>query len=70
VRNAGFDAAFSTINGTLSASRDDHLHPRVMLHRSSRADAFNFAFVSLRHDRALPAKQAQIARLGEPPAAT
>lgn len=61
VRNAGFDAAFSTINGTLGASRDEFLQPRVMLHRNSRADAFNFPFVSLRHDRALPAKQAQIA---------
>jgi peptidoglycan/xylan/chitin deacetylase (PgdA/CDA1 family) len=60
VRNAGFDAAFSTINGTLAASRDDHALPRVMLHRASRADAFNFAFVSLRHDRKLAAKQAAI----------
>lgn len=60
VRDAGFDAAFSTINGTLSASRDDHLLPRVMLHRNSRADAFNFPFVSLRHDRALAAKQAAV----------
>lgn len=62
VRNAGFDAAFSTINGTMGASRDDFLHPRVMLHRNSKADAFNFPFVGLRHDRALPGKQAEIAR--------
>lgn len=62
VRGAGFDAAFSTINGTLAASRDDFLLPRVMLHRNSKADAFNFPFVALRNDRALPAKQAQIAR--------
>lgn len=62
VRNAGFDAAFSTINGTLGASKDDFVHPRVMLHRASKADAFNFAFVGLRHDRALAAKQAEIAR--------
>jgi peptidoglycan/xylan/chitin deacetylase (PgdA/CDA1 family) len=60
VRDAGFDAAFSTINGTLAASRDDHLLPRVMLHRNSRADAFNFAFVNLRHDGKLAARQAQI----------
>jgi peptidoglycan/xylan/chitin deacetylase (PgdA/CDA1 family) len=60
VRNAGFDAAFSTITGTLRASRDEYLHPRVMLHRSSRADAFNFPFVSLRHDRAVATKQAAI----------
>ena len=60
VRNAGFDAAFSTIGGTLRASRDEYLHPRVMLHRSSRADAFNFPFVGLRHDRAVAAKQAAI----------
>lgn len=60
VRNAGFDAAFSTINGRLAASRDDHLHPRVMLHRNSRADAFNFPFVGLRYDRAVAAQQAAI----------
>lgn len=60
VQNAGFDAAFSTINGTLGASRNAHLLPRVMLHRNSRADAFNFPFVSLRYDRTLAAKQAQI----------
>lgn len=62
VRNAGFDAAFATINGTLAASKDEFLHPRVMLHRASRADAFNFAFVSLRHDRALAGKQAAVAK--------
>jgi peptidoglycan/xylan/chitin deacetylase (PgdA/CDA1 family) len=60
VRNAGFDAAFSTIAGTLSASRDDHLLPRVMLHRDSRADAFNFPFVNLRYDGTLPQRQAAV----------
>lgn len=60
VRNAGFDAAFSAIAGTLSASRDDHLLPRVMLHRDSRADAFNFPFVNLRYDGALPQRQAAV----------
>ena len=60
VRNAGFDAAFSTISGTLAASQDEHLHPRVMLHRNSKADAFNFAFVNLRHDGKLAARQAAI----------
>lgn len=60
VQGAGFDAAFTTVNGTLAASQDPHLHPRVMLHRASRADAVNFPFVSLRHDRTLAAKQGQI----------
>lgn len=60
VAAAGFDAAFSTINGTLAASHDEFLHPRVMLHRASRNDVFNFPFVSLRHDRRLAEKQTSI----------
>ncbi len=60
VGKAGFDAAFSTINGTLAASEDRFLYPRVMLHRDSRVDEFNFPFTALRHDRALPARQAQV----------
>jgi peptidoglycan/xylan/chitin deacetylase (PgdA/CDA1 family) len=62
VRKAGFDAAFSTINGTLAASQERFLLPRVMLHRNSRTDEFNFPFTSLRHDRALALKQAEIVR--------
>jgi len=60
VRKAGFDAAFSTVNGTLPASTERFLHPRVMLHRNSRTDEFNFPFTGLRHDRALAARQAAI----------
>jgi len=60
VRAAGFDAAFSTINGTLAASRDTFLLPRVMLNRDGRADEARFPFTSLLNDRTLPAKQASI----------
>lgn len=57
---AGFAAAFSTIRGTLGASRDPFLHPRVMLHRDARADETMFPFTGLRYDRALPARQASV----------
>jgi len=60
VRTAGFDAAFSTINGTLAASHDNFLLPRVMLNRDGRADEARFPFTSLLNDRALPAKQASV----------
>ncbi len=60
VRSAGFDAAFSTINGTFAASRDDFLLPRVMLNRDGRADQTRFPFTSLLNDRTLPAKQASV----------
>ena len=59
-REAGFDAAFTTVNGTLGASRDPFLHPRVMLHRDAHANESMFPFVSLRFDRALSAAQASI----------
>lgn len=60
VRDAGFEAAFTTINGTLPASRDAFLHPRVMLHRDAHANEGMFPFVGLRFDRALPAAQAAV----------
>jgi len=60
VRDAGFDAAFSTISGTLAASRDDFLLPRVMLNPDGQADVTRFPFTALLNDRALPAKQATI----------
>ncbi len=63
VREAGFDAAFSTINGTLPASHDAFLHPRVMLNRDAKANASMFPFVSLRFDRVLPAAQAAVKAL-------
>lgn len=64
VRAAGFAAAFSTVNGTLPASRDPFLLPRVMLHRDARGNASLYPFVALRHDGALAAAQRQIATGG------
>jgi peptidoglycan/xylan/chitin deacetylase (PgdA/CDA1 family) len=61
VKEAGFTAAFATISGTLPASRDLFLLPRVMLNRDARANASLFPFVSLRHDAGLAAAQARIA---------
>lgn len=60
VREAGFDAAFTTINGTLPASRDPFLHPRVMLHNDAHDNEIMFPFVGLRFDRALRAAQAAV----------
>ena len=60
MREAGFKAAFTTINGTLPASRDAFLHPRMMLHRDAHANESMFPFVSLRYDRALPGAQASV----------
>lgn len=60
VREAGFEAAFTTINGTLGASRDPFLHPRVMLHADPHDNESMFPFVGLRFDRALPRAQAAV----------
>jgi peptidoglycan/xylan/chitin deacetylase (PgdA/CDA1 family) len=57
VREAGFDAAFTTINGTLAASRDPFLHPRVMLSRDVESNVVMFPFVGLRFNRRLARAQ-------------
>ncbi|MCE9522379.1 MAG: polysaccharide deacetylase family protein [Alphaproteobacteria bacterium] len=62
-REAGFDAAFTTINGTLPASRDPFLHPRVMINRDPHGNESMFPFTGLRFDRALPAAQIAVKRV-------
>lgn len=62
VQNAGFSAAFSTLEGTLAGSTDMFLLPRIMLHRNGRLDKFLLPFRSLLHDGTLRGRQSAIAR--------
>jgi peptidoglycan/xylan/chitin deacetylase (PgdA/CDA1 family) len=63
VREAGFDAAFTTIKGTLPASRDPFLHPRVMLHRDAQGNVVTFPFVGWRFNRQLRRAQTAVKAL-------
>ena len=57
LERAGFEAAFSTMRGTLSASSNRYLHPRVMLRHNSAANALVLPFIGWRYDRSLGAMQ-------------